>query len=86
MQIKVVNEVKKLHKGVKFIQLFMSWMGRLFILSGIIILFSERYSPVGIAFIFTGILLHLSIFNYVYKKNYKRVLKDIKRGFRKKSV
>ena len=64
----------------------MSWMGRLLILSGIIILFSERYSPVGIAFIFTGILLHLSIFNHVYKKNYKRVLKDIKRGFRKKSV
>jgi len=83
MKIKVVKEVKKLHKGAKFIQLFMSWMGRLFFLSGILILFSERYSPVGVAFIFTGILLHLSIFNYVYKKNYKRVIKDIKRGFRK---
>ena len=83
MQIKVVKEVKKLHKGVKFIQLFMGWMGRLLILSGIIILFSEQYSPVGVAFIFTGILLHLSIFNYVYKKNYKRVIKDINRGFRK---
>jgi len=83
MQLKVVKEVKKLHKGAKFIQLFMGWMGRLLILSGIIILFSERYSPVGVAFIFTGILLHLSIFNYVYKKNYKRVVKDIKRGFGK---
>lgn len=83
MEIKVVKEVKKLHKGAKFIQLFMSWMGRLFFLSGILILFSERYSPVGVAFIFTGILLHLSIFNYVYKKNYKQVIKDIKRGFRK---
>ena len=83
MRVKVVKEVKKLHKGVKFIQLFMSWMGRLLILSGVIILFSERYSPVGIAFIFTGILLHLSIFNYVYKKNYRSVVNDIKRGFRK---
>tara|TARA_Y100000758_G_C15679624_1_gene285325 strand:- start:82 stop:333 length:252 start_codon:yes stop_codon:yes gene_type:complete len=83
MEIKVVKEVKKLHKGAKFIQLFMGWMGRLFLLSGVLILFSEQYSPVGIAFIFVGILLHLSIFNYVYKKNYKRVIKDIKRGFRK---
>jgi|GEM_PF-6528990 len=83
MRVKVVNEVKKLHKGAKFIQLFMSWMGRIFLLSGILILFSERYSPVGIAFIFVGILLHLSIFNYVYKKNYRRVARDIKRGFRK---
>ncbi len=83
MRVKVVKEVKRLHKGAKFIQIFMSWMGRIFLLSGILILFSERYSPVGIAFIFVGILLHLSIFKHVYRRNYRQVVKDVKRGFRK---
>ncbi len=83
MPVQVVKEVKKLHKGAKFIQLLMSWLGRIFLLSGIVTLFSEKYSPIGIAFLFVGILLNLSIFKYVYKKNYKRVAKEIKREFRK---
>jgi len=83
MKLRIVKEVKKLHKGAKFIQLLMSWTGRIFLLSGIITLFYEKYSPVGVAFIFVGILLHLSIFRHVYQKNYKRVAKDIKQEFRK---
>jgi len=74
-----IQEIRSLHRGVKVIQILLSWFGRIFILSGILIIFSERYSPVGLSFIFVGILLNLSIFKQVYSKNYRRVLREIKK-------